>query len=172
MKDKRGISSIVATVALILLTFSAVVVIAGFIVPFVRDNLTEGSECFPYRDYLTFEEDFGYNCFNITDGTRSQWISVRAGSADEETESRVVGLKLSFITPGDTSVVDIDEMGTMTGVEMLNGDATFLIPKSGEVRSYIYNRNESFNFVEVFVKLDNGKVCEKSDSIKLDNLCR
>jgi len=171
MKNKKGISSVVATVSLILLTFAAVVIVAGFVVPFVRDNLDSGSECFPYRDYFTFEEEYGYNCYNITAGEKSQWVSVRTGSIDEEKEKRVIGFKLSFVRQGGSDVVDIDEVGSANNVMMLNGSSALTIPKSGEVRTYIYAKNESFSSVEIFPKLEEGKVCAKSDSIKLDNLC-
>lgn len=66
MFGKKGLSAVVATVSLVLLTFAAVVVISSFIIPLVRDNLNEGTECSAYRDYFFFEEEFGYNCYNGT----------------------------------------------------------------------------------------------------------
>ena len=53
LKRKRGLSNVVSTILLVLLTFSAVVIVAGILIPFVRDSLNEGSECLDYRDYFT-----------------------------------------------------------------------------------------------------------------------
>lgn len=169
MKNKKGVSSVVATIALILLTFSAVVIVGGFVVPFVRDNLESGSECFSYRDHFTFEEEFGYNCYNSTAGVKSQWVSIRAGSADDESE--VVGFKLNFIKSGDTDVIEISEGSPTDNVLMLSDASALTVPKSGEVKTYIYDKDEIFDFVEVFPRLENGKLCDRSDSIKFDNLC-
>ena len=41
MAGKKGLSNVVASVALILLTFVAVGIIAEYIIPLVKDNLNE-----------------------------------------------------------------------------------------------------------------------------------
>ena len=60
---KRGLSGVVATALLLLITISAVVIVANFIIPFVNKSL-ESTSCFKFRDYFSFEEGDGFNCHN------------------------------------------------------------------------------------------------------------
>lgn len=176
MLYKKALSNIVATVLLILLTIAAVVIIAGFVIPMVRDGLTGGTECFDYRDYFTFEEDFGYNCYNDSFVNRLYGVSVRAGGIDDESEAEIKGFRLSFTSGSESSAVDVD-VGRITdssedGIRMLDASAVVLeIPKSGEVRTYVFNSSNTFSSVDIVAKLKSGKVCDKSDSITLNRVC-
>ena len=168
MENKRGLSAVVATISLVLLTFIAVAVIASFVVPFVRDNLISGSGCFPYREYYTFEIESGYACYEIVDGGEKEYrISVRGNSLGGEEEALVSGLKLSFIEGGSTEVVDIASGSASSGARMLNS-GIIAIPKSGEVRTYAYVSSADFESVEVFPVLTSGRTCDRSDEIEIE----
>ncbi len=174
--NKKALSAIVATVALVLLTFAAIVIVLNFVVPFVKDNLETGSECFPYRDYFIFTDEYGYNCYTGNPVARdaTYFISLRAKTISDEESAKVFGFKLSFIKDGGSNVViEINNGATIPGLSMLSGPQpeNLVIPQSGEVRSYKYEIEEEFNYVEVLPKLDNGRVCDKSDSIKFERAC-
>jgi|SRR3989344_3182639 len=168
MLQKKGLSAVVATIGLVLITFVAASIIISFVVPFVRDNLTSGSECFPYREYFSFDEELGFNCLN---GTSQYLISVRAKGADSATEQKVTGLKLSFVRDGDTTVADIEDGAAPSLIIAMASGGNLAIPKSGEIRTYSYDSSMNFDSVEVFPKLDNGRVCDRTDSIKLEEIC-
>src|SRR3989338_10500321 len=64
-REKRGLSPVIATVLLIMITISAAAILTPVILNFVKKN-TEKTECVPYTDYFKFEESVGgkrYNCY-------------------------------------------------------------------------------------------------------------
>lgn len=171
VKMKKGLSAIVATVLIVLITFAAFTIIAGFVFPFVNENLARGSECVDYRDYLVFDSQFDYNCFETSGGGYNYYITVRANSLKNDAEP-IPGLKLSFLSESNAAAVDVDHNSSMTSeIRMNSNTAELLVPNDGEVRTYVYNSIEKFNSVEVYAKLNNGRMCEKADSISLEDVC-
>jgi len=172
--NKKGVSSVVATVSLVLITFAAVAAIAGFVIPFVSDNLSSSSECFPYRNHFTFEEEFGYNCYEQNGAERTYAISVRAGTIDDEKDAALSGFSLSFIEGGSTEVVEVVEGAPAEEIEMLNpGFSSIDVPSAGEVRTYVFVSERNFESVEVYPKLKTGRLCEETDRISLrDEVCQ
>lgn len=174
---KKALSEVVVTIAIALLTVGAVTVIAAFVVPFVRDNLNTSTECVAYKDYFTFYEDFGYNCYEGT----LYGVSVKAGnlgeSEDEETTlaKNVKGFKLVFSTANGESVpVKVFAGNTVSsgeeGMRMLNSSLTTLeIPGPRGAKTYIYNNTLRFNRLAVYTVLSNDRLCEEeSDSINIE----
>lgn len=174
VKNKKGLSPVVATISLILLTVSAVAIIAGLIIPMIRDNLYESTECLDYQNYFILDDEFGYNCYGpentISGIAKGYLITIRAGGADEEEAEEVVGFKLSFIKEGSSETVDImDKMPASDEIKMVQDtDAQIRLPQPGEVITYWYSRaGHDFDKVTVHPILKSGKVCELSDSIEL-----
>ncbi len=167
IKEKRGLSQVVATVLLILITVAAAVIIAGFIIPWIRGGL-ESTECFNYRDYFTFENDFGYNCYNEYNGVNNYLISISAKSGLNETQENVVGFGLALIKQGDSvalTVMNEDNPATK-GIFMNSGFGNPLVlPKSGEIRTYYYNNSDTFESARVYPILKSGRKCEPSDTV-------
>lgn len=160
---KKGVSAIIATVLIVLLTIVAIGVIAGFVVPFVRESLAGAGACLPYRTYLEFDESFGFNCFNGSE----IYFSVKANiledlEAEEPGEFRVV-----FVGEETSESVIVKE-GMMEEIKMLSGEGVE-VPKKGDIITYVYNdsKGEGFESMEIYPVLETGKICEKTDSIKL-----
>lgn len=166
---RKGLSAIVATIALVFLTFVAILIVISFIVPFVQNNLTRGGECVAYQNYFVFEEDFGYNCFNLS--SSNYLVSVRAANSDEKIESEIKGFKLVFIKGGDAVALDVDDGNLPSSSLFMYLGGNINIPESGEVRTFIYNTTQEFDAVEISPKLKNGRVCDKTDRIKLEEFC-
>ena len=80
-------------------------------------------------------------------------------------------LKISFVEDNENEIVDIKDGERIANVRMLNGTDVLVVPKRGEVRTYIYGSAKSFKRVDVFPVLASGKACEKSDSINLIGEC-
>ena len=75
---KRGVSDIIATVLLLLLTVTSVAIISAFIIPFVRDNLNEGSNCLNINEGLNIIE--GESCYDPINPLTK--VAIRRGNID------------------------------------------------------------------------------------------
>src|SRR3989344_5050863 len=149
MNKKRGVSDVVATVLILLLTVAAVGVIAQFIVPFVKNNLESSTECLDFQNYFAFQEKFvnstssvSYNCYDIN---YKQGASIRANTIKDESLSNLAGLNIVFTSiAGNSKVIEIRPgqapNNGIGGVYMLERPtASMNISKSGEVTTYVYN---------------------------------
>ena len=172
MFRKKGVSAVVATVSLILLTFGAVVVISTFIVPLVRDGLNEGTECTDFREYYIFVESSEYNCYLEDAPNWLYGVTVGAGSISEDDENEIKGLKLVFINSiEESNSVDVfansPDAGNGVGQIRRVGNLPLEIPDSGESRTYVYTSDEQIEEVKVIPLLKSGRVCPESDSIRI-----
>lgn len=183
--NKKGLSTVVASVILIVLTVTAIVIIAQFAVPFVKNSLNKGSECLDYQQYYKFDNSFDYNC--RSDGI-SYIFSVSA-NGDKELEENVKGIKVVFYNETGSVPLEVfdgkETNGTFTMFNPTPSTKTikispirtatvniylFNIPRSGEVKSYIYNSTSLFNRMESYVVLNSGRTCEtKTDEITLED---
>lgn len=184
--QKRGLSDVVATVLIILLTVLAVTIVARFVIPYVSNSLSQGGECFQYKDYYKFQESLDYkgknlhfNCYNETSKIYGMAIGAfKSGDTSDTNLSKVnetsVNLNIVFVRSdtGESTTVEIrKEKGVSMndgGVRMLNQNiASLKVPNVGEVQTYVYNSSTLYNAIEVYPVLGNGRVCEKSDRIDL-----
>lgn len=174
---KRGLSPIVASILLIMLTIVAVAIIANFVTQFVKTNLPKTTECVPYKNYFEFQEEFAsggstqnYNCYrNIAGIGREYLFSVKARSTDETINGSIKGFNIVFNKENaETSVIEVYEKNADAGVSMKNpGEIT--IPSMGGARTYIYKvaGSEIFKSMDVYPVLKNDRLCDKSDSIDI-----
>ena len=166
---KKGLSSVVATVALILITFAAVAIISSYVVPLVKNNLEKSSECLGLESYFNFEESFNYNCFS--NGLYA--ISVSAGTTNSE---NLAGFKLAFLeSSGETISASViknsPDFGFDEGkIRRFNGSLELDFPKNGEARTYLYNNSKSFESAEIYPVLKSDRICPKSDSIQIGGI--
>lgn len=168
LENKKGISNIVATLLLVLLTVVAVTIVASFVVPLVKNGLG-GTECFKYRDFYTFEEEFGYACHTGNDYA----VSIRAKSLDSQELVPPKGFALLYWTGENSKSQRIINGEPISQVRMLDSSVANLVtPKNGEVRTYVYNSNgDEIEYVEVYPILEDDKICDKGDRINVDFLC-
>lgn len=167
MKNKKGLSSVIATVLLVLLTLAAAAIVIAVVVPFVRDNLSESTRCASYTKYFTFEENSEFNC--IKDETQAL-ISVRAesverganGSRIRQLNDSVTGFSLGFENESASIGITIPSPET----RMLNFSQMVKIPLPGEVKTYNLTLNKGFKRVEIHPRV-NGKICPTTDEIEL-----
>ena len=79
MKNKRGISAVVATVLIILITVAAVTIIWAAIIPMINNQLNRGTVCLDAMTALSIQNK-GYTCFdNASNQVR---VQVSYGSKD------------------------------------------------------------------------------------------
>lgn len=176
--EKRGVSPVVATVLLVMLTLLAVVILGRYLIGFVRTELPKTTECLSYKDYFKFQESFetaqgsmSYNCYIKTDNNYKYGASIKATSMSEDLAKGIKGFKLVFAKEGgDSVVVDIsnDTIPSINGIKELNKDS-LRIPSRGNAYTYVYNAGSGnlYNSVEVHPVLVSGSICPASDTIDL-----
>jgi len=74
-RNKKGISALVATVLLILITVAAVGIIWSAVNPMISDNLKFGQACSDMRMSLEVDSSSAYNCFNSTSNITNVVVS-------------------------------------------------------------------------------------------------
>jgi len=166
--DSRGVSPVVATVLLILLTIGAVGIIAGIVIPFVKDGLTKSTACLEYRDFFQFADEFAYNCYQPGNEGVLHAVSVRA-QASSDVSAEVKGFELVFLKSGASKKVGVVN-GTDVSSELYmldNSESKLVVPLPGEMLTFIYSSAGAYAGVEIYPVLGSGKVCDKSDEVKL-----
>ncbi len=179
MIDKKGLSPVVATVALVMITVAAAVFIAGFVVPLVKNSLNEGTECLGYEDYFLFYEEFDYNCYKIENSSTGKnyiyALSIEADTVSQEMVDKIRGLRIQFLGGGENVGIEVvngtsagSELG---GIRMLNGNlSTLSLPEKGGVKTYVYNSSVKFENIEIYPVLKSERICEQTDEIKIKDI--
>lgn len=173
-RNRRGLSEVIATMLIVLLSVAMIAVIAKFVVPFVKNSLNKSSECLKYRESYKFQEVFysdnaelRYNCY--TDSLVG--FSIK-GDASMENESELSGFDLVLFEEGSSKKISVRQGLTKTSeLRMLNQNQNNIqIPLRGEVRTYVHEKQTGegqYSYMEVYPVLSSGRVCEASDNIKL-----
>ncbi len=130
MKNKRGVSQVIATVLLILITIAAVILIAGLLIPWVKNSLPETS-CVDVLGMLEIAEDKTYTCYDSVNMKAK--VMLKLGFADVE----VRGLIIVLSGEGESKRFEIIKgENAPDGVSMI-GEWRF--PEQGESRTYIFD---------------------------------
>lgn len=98
MNKKKGISAVVATVLIILITVAAVTIIWAAIIPMIKTQLEEGTVCLNANTALAVENK-GFTCFNAGNIN----VQVSHGSKDVG----LVGIQFLISEAGDTTSVEV-----------------------------------------------------------------
>jgi len=167
-KNKRGVSPIIATVLIAMISIAAIAILAGALVPFVRESLQKSAECMPYKEYFLFDESFGYNCKT---SENIYIVSIKA-SFDKTLSENIEGAKLVLNRrDGTNKVLEIRQGASSSLLEggiSIAGEvqANLRIPSKGGIVSYVYNASVSDEFLsaEVYPVLNGGRIC--ADSIE------
>ncbi|MBS3066405.1 hypothetical protein J4205_01155 [Candidatus Pacearchaeota archaeon] len=167
-KYKRAVSSVIASVLLILITIAATSVLAFIIIPFVRNSLNEGTNCFQVIDKI----EKGTNCFQVIDkieiineascytlSPETSKVKVKAGNINLE------GIYLVIEKDGDEVSYEITNNSIVNDIN--NREALKLPTSGGGERTYNFNFRSSKAGVGIIV---NEKRCGISDETTL-NIC-
>jgi hypothetical protein len=181
MKSKKGVSTVVATVLLLLLTVTAFIALSQFIVPFVKNGLQGAGECKGYESYLDFEDKidngsgiYNYNCYVTTGTDKLIGFSIKGNA---EFNDNLDGMSGFFIelTDGDNKaglkVLDGDNQNnTLGGVKYLEySTETLSFPRPNDISTYVYNSSKIYSEAKVHAIVKSGRVCDKFNSIKLSS---
>lgn len=171
---KKGVSTVVATVLVILITLVAAVLVGSFVIPFIRDSLNKGGECVNYRGYFAFESSSKYNCYLKSGNNYNYIVSINAleGAKSSDAE-QIGGFDLLFYqSDGSSSRVKVRATGSDSGISFgVSGETGIKIPNPGEWMTYNYTTTKAFNKVEVYPALKSGSICSSPDSAELSIKC-
>ena len=154
-KNKRAVSSVIASVLLILITIAATSVLAFIIIPFVRNSLNEGTNCFQVIDKIEIINEA--SCYSLSnDDSKGK---VKVGNINLEAIYLVIekdGDEISYEITNNSIINDINDGGVLK-----------LPTSGGGERTYNFNFKTSKAGVGIIV---DGKRCGVSDETTL-NIC-
>jgi len=180
IKTKKGVSEVIATVFLILLTVAAVVALISFIKPFTEKNLGDSTECLPFINFYKFQEYFSnssgnyiYNCYQSKPSSTLIGATVKTGTnLSTDDMEKLDGFVLLFSDDSESKSVNLTNGKVSSGGigdiwRIGQPNSQLAINKPNEVITYVYNSSKSFSKLDVYPLLKNGRICEKTDSLKI-----
>ena len=163
---KRGVSPVVATVLLLVLTVIIAAIIFSVVIPFVNEQLGNSKGCLNVLDGVEFAES-KFNCYMTSpDG---------AGFSIKVKKSGVVGVRVSLIdAQGNSDVFDITEgkqvLGGVVPPSIHNIGVGFTVddflkfPSAGGQRTY--KSNKKYVQAEISPVTESGDVCAVADIVE------
>jgi flagellin-like protein len=100
MKSKKGISAVVATVLIILITVAAVTIIWAAIIPMINDQLERGTVCLDAMTQLSVLNK-GYTCYDA--GANEVQVQVGHGAKD----IGLAGIQVLVSSGGSTTSTEV-----------------------------------------------------------------
>ncbi|MFH1307333.1 MAG: archaellin/type IV pilin N-terminal domain-containing protein [archaeon] len=168
MVNKKGVSPVIASVLLILVTIVAVALISAFIIPMIKEQMTGGGNCFKVLGKMEIDSDAGYTCKNITSGETMVMVK-RQYIGDEDI--KVTKIVFSLIGQGNSQVIQIFDNTINENVRKYSGSynqSLTLVPEGGAL-TYVFNTGSAglginVESVDVAPVLGDGTTCNPVSS--------
>jgi len=155
--ERKALSPVITTVLLILVSVTAIVIISGVIIPFVRDSLSGSKECFETADQLEIDTA-SVTCYYEDAGEMIAKITIKRGVKETEIER----FKISVFGGGSSDSFDI-KTGE-TGVKMLDDSTEIEIPDPGEEKTYSLTTDlTTIESAEVYPVMKSGRLCDSTN---------
>jgi flagellin-like protein len=175
-RNKKGISALVATVLLILITVAAVGIIWSAVNPMISDNLKFGQACSDVRMSLQVDASSAYNCFNSSNNLTNIVVSRGVDTLN------LVGLQIiasgaSGSTPFDVKIGSSKAIARRSNDTAFNSAVNFAygdIPTSNSAIAYTLNTSAIGKpdkvAVSAIVKIGaTEKKCESSTAVVINS---
>jgi flagellin-like protein len=146
MKSNRGISAIVATVLIILITVAAVTIIWAAIIPMIQDQVSGSTECFDASASLTVVSDYSCSNDSVTK------VQVHRATGDFE----LVAVDLIVSKDGTTNTIRNESL-----VPDINGDVVYTLTSSESVGA------DEVSVAAIVRAGNTEKTCDKSGAVSL-----
>ncbi len=155
-KSKRSQSQIIATILLILITISAAAIIGTFATGFVKDKLEE-TNCFDVANQLEISNNLQYTCYDQINN--NMFIQIHLLDADIE------GFVIE-IGGASTTTYTIKEGTAIPQIGMYGQAKNSPLELPGKNEEKTYNiTSEKPEIIAVYPVIEDGKICDESDSI-------
>jgi flagellin-like protein len=150
-RNKKGVSAVIATLLLVVITIVAVVMVWQFVKKQVIDKNMEEASCSDYREYITIlQTDF--SCYDTTNDLTK--LEIRRSFEAKDIE----GISVSISSGDSSEAYELKEGNTEDGVKMYDGSNTIVLPQKGGSKTYIFN-GIAGNIVTI-APIVNGKSCD------------
>jgi len=165
--NNKALSPVISTILLILLAVTSIVIIAGVLVPFIRNMLAESKVCFEAVNQLEIDTASGYTCYSVdANNDIDVKITIKRGSGEMNLDRFKI-----FISAGGSGK-SFDIKTGETGVKMLSGSSTIEIPDAGEEKTYSIETELALGngevYAEVYPVMSSGKTCDAADKVNLE----
>jgi flagellin-like protein len=169
--NKNGLSEVIATVLLILLTVIGVGIIMAFVIPLVQERLKSTGSCFGVFDKMKINREYTctgseiFNEFEEIENNNDALVSIETGKITLD------GIIVVLTEEGESKSFEIKNNTVLSGVSMykkqvLSSDK-IQIPGENSGRTYRFDLTiigGSAKSVQVR-PIVNGQQCDVSDSI-------
>ncbi|HTZ41858.1 MAG TPA: archaellin/type IV pilin N-terminal domain-containing protein [Candidatus Omnitrophota bacterium] len=162
-KNKSGISTIIATLLLVVLTIILIAIVWVVVNNLVRGKISQSSACFGNFDKATL--DSMYSCYDSN--ANEMHFSLNIGDIS------VDSVLVSISSPSRTKTVTITQTSqTIPGLSYLNGTTIVKLPDQNSGMTYIYDWNGSDvpDSIQISPTIQ-GQSCSVSDSITTIDNC-
>ena len=149
---KRGLSTVIATLLIVMLTIFSAVIIAGLIIPMIKDNMAKSKGCYDVRDSFIIDMETGLTCYN--DDSTSVMVKMVK-------QSSIKGFIFMLSSSSENKRYEVIDGSVVTDeVKMYNISKTEIrIPKEqGEAETYIFDVKA--DNVKLALVLQDNNVCE------------
>jgi len=165
MNNKKGISAIVATVLIILITVAAVTIIWAAIIPMINNQLESGTLCLDAVSQITLA-DVGYTCYsdgcsvatcgddNDESCTTKATCEAESGGGWKSNVSLQIEHGAKDFVLADIQVL-VSAAGDSTSFDLSNDDTTLLptdttvpFPGANEAKVYLVNTSEVIGTID------------------------
>lgn len=163
LKNKRGLSAVVAALMLILLVLALVLILWTVISNLVEDKLDESQSCLNIFDKVSLND--GFTCYNLS----SKELQFSVSVADIDLDKAVVAVSAQA---GETKSFELTNANTQNvNLKYFNGtyNENIVLPAKNSGKTYVLNMSGSGlsgNPVKIeIVPVVGGNQCDPSDSV-------
>lgn len=155
---KKSQSEVVTSVLLILIVIAAASIIIGFVIPFVRNQISD-SDCFKVIDQIKITENTDYNCYE----NNNMSLQIHMGDAVDLINGFIIEVggastKAFEVTNGTD--------GSSNKIYMYGGSSTIILPKKNEEKTYILaDLDAKPEIIRLYPILNSGKTCSSPSSV-------
>jgi flagellin-like protein len=161
--NRKGISGIIATLLLIVLTIVLIAVVWAVVNNLVKGKIEESSACFGNFEEVTLNDL--YSCYDSS--LNKMHISLNIGDIEADSVTFTVS------SPSQSKSFTItDKPQSIEGVTYYDGSSMVALPgkNSGITYFYSWSGSDTPNSVQIAPKI-NGQQCPASDSITTIDDC-
>jgi len=165
MINKKGISEVIATVLIIMLTVGAASILFVFVIPWVTTMLDDSKICNDLQDSISIVGG-AYTCYMSSPVSTRVMIRINEGKDIE-----VAGFAVSLASSGSAKRYEIkngeESSSGSVIVSMLDGDEMLTVPEVGGAETYVFSGVKAES-VDVSPLTVNGKTCNPTTQKLVD----
>jgi len=167
MINKKGISEVIATVLIVMLTVGAASILFVFVIPWVTTMLDDSKICNDLQDSISIVGG-AYTCYVSVPAPVSTRVMIRI---NEGKDAEVAGFAVSLASSGSAKRYEIkngeESSSGSVVVSMLDGNEMLTVPEVGGAETYVFTGVKAES-VDVSPLTVNGKTCNPTTQKLVD----